>query len=105
MSTSTESLRRLENQALQHLRSVDLALPMAQLQAVLEALLEVPTHTRRSDTAFARQAMGALDILLEHTRKLSAFVDLLTDHVGTTMIPATPHGFLCDSMHDSSEIY
>ena len=53
---SNEQLKALEAQALHHLQSVDLTTPMKQLDAVLEALIEVPTKERRSDTDFARQA-------------------------------------------------
>jgi hypothetical protein len=89
MSALTQPLQVLEAQALHHLQSVDLATPMAQLHAVFEALIDVPTRERRADTAFTRQASAALDGLLEHTQKLSALVCMLTEHLGSTMTPAT----------------
>jgi hypothetical protein len=81
MFATNERLRMLEKNALHHIESVDLATPMQQLHDVLEALIEVPTGQRRSDTEFARQASIALDILARHTQRLSAFVYTLTEHV------------------------
>jgi hypothetical protein len=90
MHTLTQQLQTLEAQALQLLHSVDLATPLEQLHMVFEALLEVPTTERRSDTAFARQASGALEVLLERLHKLLALGCVLTEHVGSTMVPV-PH--------------
>jgi hypothetical protein len=89
MYAAMQPLQVLEAQALQHLQSVDLATPMEQLHVVFEALIEVPTRERRSDTAFTRQAAVALDTLLERTQKLCALVRLLTEHVGDTALPET----------------
>jgi len=89
MDTSNEQLKALEAQALQHLQSVDLITPMKQLDAVLEALIEVPTKERRSDTDFARQASVALDVLIRHTQRLSVCVDTLTEHVRCAAVSAT----------------
>jgi hypothetical protein len=90
MSTSHEQLKALEAQALQHLQSVDLTTPMQQLDAVLEALIEVPTRERRTNTDFARQASVALDVLVQYTQRLSACVYTLTEHVGSTAAPVSP---------------
>lgn len=81
MHTGNEQLQALEAQALQYLQSVDLTTPMQQLETVLEALIEVPAKERRSDTAFARQASVALDMLVNHTQRLVACVHTLTEHV------------------------
>ena len=89
MSALTQSLQVLEAQALHSLQSVDLATPMAQLHAGFEALIDVPTKERRADTAFTRQASLALAGLLDRSQKLSALVSVLTEHLGSTMAPAT----------------
>jgi hypothetical protein len=89
MYAAVQPLQVLEAQALYHLQSVDLATPMEQLHAVFDALIEVPTRERRSDTAFTRQAAVALDTLLERTQTLAALVHLLTEHVSGTALPAT----------------
>jgi hypothetical protein len=82
MLTSNQQLRALEAQALHCLDRVDLATPMQQLHDVLEALIEVPTGQRRSDTEFARQAAAALDMIVDRTERLAAFVYTLTEHIG-----------------------
>jgi hypothetical protein len=87
MYTANEQLKALKAQALQHLQSVDLITPMKQLDAVLEALIEVPTKERRSDTDFARQAAVALDMLVRHTHRLLVCVDTLTEHVRCAPVP------------------
>ena len=45
---------------------------MKQLDAVWQALIDIPTRERRADTDFARQAAVALALLGEHARQLSA---------------------------------
>ena len=100
MSALTQSLQVLEAQALHHLQSVDLATPMAQLHAVFEALIDVPTKERRADTAFTRQASAALDGLLERAQKLSALVGVLTEHLGSTITPASiSESYLSNASH------
>jgi hypothetical protein len=47
----------------------------------LQALIDIPTRERRSDTDFARQAAVALAMLGEHARQLSACVHTLSEHV------------------------
>jgi hypothetical protein len=54
---------------------------MKQLDTVLQALIDIPTRERRSDTDFARQAAVALALLGEHARQLSACVRTLSEHV------------------------
>lgn len=78
-----ETLKALQDQALHHLQSVDFTTPMQQLDDVLEALIEVPTTQRRSDTDFARQAHAALDLLIYRARKLTRVVHTLTEHVSS----------------------
>jgi hypothetical protein len=91
MSLAMPPLHVLEAQALQHLHSVDLTTPMEQLVAVFEALIEVPTKERLSDTAFTRQAAVALEALRDRTRNLVTLVHVLSEHVGRSVSPTPIH--------------
>jgi hypothetical protein len=81
MFTTETQLQALEETALLHIQSVDLFTPMKQLDVVLQALIDIPTTERRADTAFARQAAVALEMLHAHARQLSACVQTLSEHV------------------------
>jgi hypothetical protein len=81
MFTTDVHLQVLEETALLHIQSVDLCTPMKQLDAVWQALIDIPTRERRADTDFARQAAVALAMLGEHARQLSACVHTLSEHV------------------------
>jgi hypothetical protein len=84
MFTTDVHLQVLEETALLHIQSVDLCTPMKQLDAVWQALIDIPTRERRADTDFARQAAVALAMLGEHARQLSACVHTLSEHVLST---------------------
>ena len=84
MFTTDVHLQVLEETALLHIQSVDLCTPMKQLDAVWQALIDIPTRERRADTDFARQAAVALAMLGEHARQLSAYVHTLSEHVLST---------------------
>ena len=81
MFTTETQLKALEETALLHIQTVDLFTPMKQLDVVLQALIDIPTTERRADTAFARQAAVALDMLRAHASQLSACVQTLSEHV------------------------
>ena len=81
MFTTETQLKALEETALLHIQSVDLFTPMKQLDVVLQALIDIPTTERRADTAFARQATVALEMLRTHAHQLSACVQTLSEHV------------------------
>lgn len=81
MFTNDTSLQVLEETVLHHIQSVDLFTPMRQLDAILQALLDIPTTERRADTDFSRQAAVALDMLSAHARQLAGCVRTLSEHV------------------------
>ena len=82
MYDTAKTLVALENDAIQHLQRVDVTSAVRQLERVFEALIQVPTFERRSNTEFSRRAKIELDILLHQTNKLSAFVHSLCEHIG-----------------------
>lgn len=77
-----KTLLALENDAIQHLQRVDVNTALRQLDQVFEALIQVPTKERRTNTEFTRRAKIEIDILMHQTNKLSAFVHSLNDHIG-----------------------
>jgi hypothetical protein len=82
MYDTPKTLVALEDDAIQHLQRVDVNAALRQLDQVFEALIQVPTKERRSDTEFTRRAKIELDILKHQTNKLSAFVHSLSEHIG-----------------------
>ncbi len=78
-----KTLLALEDEAIHYLQQVDVNTALRQLDNVFEALIQVPTKERRSDTEFTRRAKVELDILVHQINKLSAYVHSLSEHVGT----------------------
>lgn len=78
-----KTLVALENDAIQHLQRVDINTALRQLEQVFEALIQVPTKERRSNTEFTRRAKIELDLLMHQSNKLSALVHSLSEHIGT----------------------
>lgn len=89
MHDLSKTLITLEEEAIQHLQRVDVNTALSQLDNVFEALIQVPTKERRSDTEFTRRAKVELDILMHQINKLSAYVHSLNEHVGTPRLPAS----------------
>lgn len=81
MHNTPKTLVALENDAIQHLQHVDVNTALRQLDQVFEALIQIPTKERRSDTEFTRRAKIELDILMHQTNKLSAFVHSLSEYI------------------------
>lgn len=88
-----KSLIALENDAIQHLQRVDVNTALRQLDHVFEALIQVPTRERRTNTEFTRRVKVELDLLMHQTNKLSAFVHSLREHIGapTHVAKQRPH--------------
>ena len=82
MYDTHKTLMSLEDDALQHLQRVDVNTAIRQLDYVFEALIQVPTKTRRTDTEFTRRAKVELDVLIHQTNKLSAYIHSLSEHIG-----------------------
>ena len=89
MHSPEKTLAALEDDAIRYLQHVDVNSALRQLDHVFEALIQVPTKERRSDTEFTRRAKIELDILLHQTNKLSAFVHSLCEHIGEPRRTAT----------------
>lgn len=87
MIASHDVLDELEAKTLRHLDSVDFLTPMKQLDDVLDAMLEVPTWERHSDTHFARDAAVAVDRLVLHTHRLLERLHTLSEHVHGCQLP------------------
>ena len=84
-----KTLLALEEEAIHQLQRVDVNAALRQLDNVFEALIQVPTKERRSDTDFTRRARVELDILSHQINKLSAYVHCLSEHVGTPRLPVS----------------
>ena len=85
MSAQHEQLANLETTALAHLQDVDLHTPMEQIRYGLEALLDIPTTARCTNTAFSRQAEMAINSLIGEATHLYAFAQSLMAHVNRTL--------------------
>jgi hypothetical protein len=83
MYDTPKTMLALEDEAIHHLQHVDVNTALRQLDSVFEALIQVPTKERRSDTEFTRRAKVELDILVHQINTLSTYVHSLCEHVGT----------------------
>ena len=84
MMAHRDPLTQLEDTALAQLQDVDLMTPMRQICLGLEALLDVPTTVRASNSAFSDQAAAVLKVLSDDIERLCDAVKALNEHVHRT---------------------
>lgn len=79
-----DQLAGLEKRALSQLKEIDLMTPMRQIRHGLDALLDIPTTVRASNTTFSQQALTEIVALAGEAQQLSLAVQGLMEHVSRT---------------------
>jgi len=86
MLAHRDQLTHVERTALAQLLDVDLMTPMQQIRLGLEALIDVPTTARSTNSVFSDQAAAVLEVLSRDAERLREAVHTLTEHVHRTSL-------------------